>query len=648
MRLSLFVSWILLFSTPGLVGLLAGTSQAISWTGANFCVAMLIASEVRPRAGVLTATSAAFLVAVLNVAFAASLFMQGTGFSYRFFFHLDLATLKIAVTAYTWPTLLAAGYLILVVGGIAHLRKESVVHLRPVFIAIALPVAGMGFLPGHSLAQYVFKFYSAHPLEALQDLKAPTVLVGQRLAYQSDVRRRNVVLIYAEQLEATYLDRDRFPEILPNVRGYLNEGLWFSDLRQYPGTGWTVASMVASQCGVPLLSRSQGNQILASVDDPFGALPCLAEFLRADGYQTVYMGGASPSFAGKGRFLSSNGFDVVLGRENFISLIPDKYTTGWGIYDDSLFEFTRSAFDKLAASKRPFLLSLLTLDTHHPRGHPSASCSPHPATENPILNAVYCTDQLLAELIEHIRNSPAGRDTVIVLISDHLAMRNTATELLESGPRRILFLILNSADSPREITKRGTHFDIAPTILDAMGYQPQVMGFGQTLLANQEGRVFELELTMDDIDSFDIATLSEPAHLPAPIEAVPGAGRLQVGRHIFLINNRGRKGSFLALQFAPEMLENPKVLGNRTQLVQAMASPDDSLWVIYSEDNRVCPPQLDCPASPYLFVGRIGQPPHLLRQAEGKLKIPLVDIEELIDLLSAQTKASGLGQDTAD
>ena len=148
---------------------------------------------------------------------------------------------------------------------------------------------------------------------------------------------------------------------------------------------------------------------------------------------------------------------------------------------------------------------------------------------------------------------------------------------------------------------------------------------------------------MDDIDSFDIATLNEPAQLPVPIEAVPGAGRLQVGRHDFLINNRGRKGSFLALQFAPEKFENPKVLGNREQLAQAMASPDDSLWVIYSEDNRVCPPQLDCPESPYLFVGRIAQPPYLLRQAPEKLKISSGDIEELIDLLSAPTEASDSG-----
>ncbi len=83
MRPSIFVSWILLFSAPGLVGLLAGTSQAISWTVANICVAVLIASVVRPRAGVLMATLAAFLAAVLNIAFAASLFMQGTGFNYR-------------------------------------------------------------------------------------------------------------------------------------------------------------------------------------------------------------------------------------------------------------------------------------------------------------------------------------------------------------------------------------------------------------------------------------------------------------------------------------------------------------------------------------------------------------------------------------
>ncbi len=75
-----------------------------------------------------------------------------------------------------------------------------------------------------------------------------------------------------------------------------------------------------------------------------------------------------------------------------------------------------------------------------------------------------------------------------------------------------------------------------------------------------------------------------------------------------------------------------------------MNKSDDSLWVIYSEDDSVCPPQVDCPDSPYLFVGQIGQPPYLLRRGQGTLKIPSVEIEELIDLLSAQTKASGLGQ----
>jgi hypothetical protein len=95
MRSPLFILWVLLFLAPGLMGLVVGVPQVISWTVANFCVALLIAWEVRPRAGVLSATLAAALAAVLNVAYAAALFMQGTGFSYRFFFHLDLETLKV-------------------------------------------------------------------------------------------------------------------------------------------------------------------------------------------------------------------------------------------------------------------------------------------------------------------------------------------------------------------------------------------------------------------------------------------------------------------------------------------------------------------------------------------------------------------------
>jgi hypothetical protein len=113
--------------------------------------------------------------------------------------------------------------------------------------------------------------------------------------------------------------------------------------------------------------------------------------------------------------------------------------------------------------------------------------------------------------------------------------------------------------------------------------------------------VFELGLTREEIRSFDIAMLTGSARLPASIEAMPGVGRLRVGRHDFLVNHRGLNGSLLALQFGPGKLDNPKVLGDQKMLVELMGNPDDSLWVIYSKDNKVCPPQVATPSQSSAF-----------------------------------------------
>jgi hypothetical protein len=51
---------------------------------------------------------------------------------------------------------------------------------------------------------------------------------------------------------------------------------------------------------------------------------------------------------------------------------------------------------------------------------------------------------------------------------------------------------------------------------------------------------------------------------------------------------------------------------------------------------------LPCPDSPYLFVGRIGKPPYLLRQAQGKVTIASDETKKLIGLISAQGKSGGL------
>ncbi len=141
------------------------------------------------------------------------------------------------------------------------------------------------------------------------------------------------------------------------------------------------------------------------------------------------------------------------------------YIGGWGLFDDSLFSLALEQFHDLADNGQPFNLTLLTVDTHHPIGEPSASCSPYPIIDNSILHAVHCTDYLLGNFIEQIEQHPAYDDTLVVLVSDHLAMRNNAFSLFPRNyERRLYFNVLNTGEAA-EVKKFATPMDLPPTLL---------------------------------------------------------------------------------------------------------------------------------------------------------------------------------------
>ena len=69
---------------------------------------------------------------------------------------------------------------------------------------------------------------------------------------------------------------------------------------------------------------------------------------------------------------------------------------------------------------------------------------------------------MAANFIEKIINSDLFEDTVLVVLSDHLALKNTASSLLEKGDRKNLFYIFKK-DAPNQlIDKTGSMFDVTP------------------------------------------------------------------------------------------------------------------------------------------------------------------------------------------
>lgn len=298
--------------------------------------------------------------------------------------------------------------------------------------------------------------------------------------------RPNIIYLYAEGFERTYLDEKLFPGLAPNLKRIESTALSFTNINTLYGTGWTIAGMVASQCGLPL-------QPVANVNKPGAFMPkayCLGDILHKNGYQLTYMGGASLRFGGKGNFYATHHFDSVYGREQLLGALPKGTPiSDWGLYDDTLFALAEKQLNLIKKGKAPYALVLLTLDTHPPAGLPSKACDgiTYQDGGNPMLNAVHCSDRLIAQFIDKLTNTEPMDNTLIIVGSDHLSLNHTAyDQLAANNQRKNLFFILGNNITAGVNNRYASMLDISPTILGLMGADIGALNLGVDLLGERK------------------------------------------------------------------------------------------------------------------------------------------------------------------
>ena len=451
--------------------------------GLFFCLSALPNKAVRILA--YGAVSASLIL--LESSFFFSFYLQNAGFNEAFFYHLR-PDLLYAGTGEHLPLLLAVlacllGFLALSTFALCR-RQYGGRRVLP--LAAGLLVFGLLLSPpAQSLVAY-----AAHSVRGggddeifqhfgeLRDPKVTAVFSGQK--------RPNIVLIYVESLDHNYFDETLFPGLLPNLKRLRTESIDFSNIAQGEGAGWTLGGIVASQCGYPLaIPYDIGGNDLGLFNEFLPRATCLGDLLAADGYRLTFIGGADARFAGKDDFLRSHGYAEIIDRDTLLGSLGDKsYQNTWGVFDDTLLDYAIGKFTALSSGNSPFLLTVLTMDTHHPNGFLSRSCGPYGRGENSSLNALHCADKLIPQFIDRIRNSPYSQNTLIVVASDHLTMRNQASYLLERSqtPERLTFFVNTPSGTHAVNNRPGIHYDIGPTILDLVGYNLQGrMGFGAPL-----------------------------------------------------------------------------------------------------------------------------------------------------------------------
>lgn len=252
---------------------------------------------------------------------------------------------------------------------------------------------------------------------------------------------QNLVVIYLESLENNFLDENRFPIEMANFHRLQKEGWHTYDnyICGY-GSGWTVGGLFSTQTGMPtMFGGNRGIFLLESNTQAVG----YGKVLREAGYQNVFLSNSNLNFASTGAMLQAFGYQTF-GGEDFGSEVE---RTRWGVHDAQVFAKAKEEYQRLANSDRPFHLAILTVDTHYPDGFPDPAMRDKIDERIPSDSHEYVVatvDYLVDDFVRFIEAQPGGKDTVIVLMNDHLMMhkkdRASIVDKLKDKPRHNLLM----------------------------------------------------------------------------------------------------------------------------------------------------------------------------------------------------------------
>lgn len=288
-----------------------------------------------------------------------------------------------------------------------------------------------------------------------------------KIVKKSDLK--NLILIYIESMEDSYRNEQLFEKNLIKELDTLNNTS-FSKYHQVPGTDWTTAAIVATQCAMPM-------KVIALFSDQdnlkegyYPELECLGNVLKNNGYKNIFMGGASLNFGRKGKFLSSHGYGEVYGRDEWVAMgASKKMMNEWGIYDDLLFEHAKKRLLELHSSKELFNLTLLTVEMHYPKGYFSPTCIKRGAKTYE--DIVECASYQVKDFVDYAEKIGILENTNIVILGDHLAPISMTKNKLSKKESRTIFNSFISKDKFITNRKEINHFDIFPTVIEFLGLE---------------------------------------------------------------------------------------------------------------------------------------------------------------------------------
>ena len=312
-------------------------------------------------------------------------------------------------------------------------------------------------------------------------------------------QKRNLIYIYLESMETSYLSKEQGGmldyNVIPELYALAQENTNFSHnedvggFNASPGASWTIGAMVGQTAGIPLKTPPGiGGNEYGSEGDFLPGVTTLTDILHENGYYQALMVGSDASFGGRRQYYTSHGvdrvYDLYTAREDGI-IAPD-YHVWWGFEDHYLFSYAQQVLTEISQQEQPFAFTMLTVDTHHIGGYVCKHCEN--THEEQYENVYECSSKQVAAFVQWLQAQPFYENTAVIIAGDHPSMDNGYFSRVspEGYTRHVYNCFINSAVTTENTKNRYFNtYDMLPTTLAAMGcaIDGDQLGFGTNLFS---------------------------------------------------------------------------------------------------------------------------------------------------------------------
>jgi arylsulfatase A-like enzyme len=229
------------------------------------------------------------------------------------------------------------------------------------------------------------------------------------------------------------------------------------------------------------------------------AVPTLVDVLHDEGWATAFFTSSDAMFESLDTFLAARKYDAFMDK----NLVPAEERAGismeaWGVDEEIAIDAALEWVASTRASGRPFFLSYNAVVPHHPFSVPPAHTGLYDLDWGAKVSraryraSLRYADSSLERMVRGLERLGALDDTLLIVTPDHgeafgdLHRKNSMHAEYCYEDDSHIFLLLHAPKvlgAPLVTTRLGSHVDMFPTLLEALGVKRALDVDGQSLIS---------------------------------------------------------------------------------------------------------------------------------------------------------------------